>query len=97
MADIQQAIKNEKVLFEADTVKELAAKAKLDVANLEATANSYNGYVKAGEDPVLKRSKKTLVREIAKPPFYAVRMTFWTCLTLGERQDKSKITGSRSL
>ena len=83
MNKIQQEIKNEKVLFKADTVKELAAKAKLDAANLEATINAYNGYVKAGEDPVFKRSKKTLAREIIKPPFYAVRMTFWTCLTLG--------------
>lgn len=83
MNKIQQEIKNEKVLFKADTVKELAAKAKLDAANLEATINAYNGYVKAGEDPIFKRTKKTLAREIIKPPFYAVRMTFWTCLTLG--------------
>jgi fumarate reductase flavoprotein subunit len=91
MAEIQQEIKNEKVLFKADTVTELAAKAKLDAANLEATVNSYNGYVKTGEDPVLKRSKKTLVREIAKPPFYAVRMTFWTCLTLGGVRTNQKL------
>ena len=91
MADIQQEFKNEKVLFKADTMKELAAKAKLDAANLEATVNSYNGYVKAGEDPILKRSKKTLVREIAKPPFYAVRMTFWTCLTLGGVRTNQKL------
>lgn len=91
MAEIQQEIKNEKVLFKADSVKELAAKAKLDAANLEATVNSYNGYVKAGEDQALKRSKKTLVREIAKPPFYAVRMTFWTCLTLGGVRTNQKL------
>jgi fumarate reductase flavoprotein subunit len=80
---IEQEIKKEKVLFSADTIRELAAKAKLDGANLEVTVASFNGYVKAGEDPVFKRSKKSLAREIGKAPFYAVRMTFWTPLGLG--------------
>ena len=91
MGEIAQEIKNEKVLFRADTVKELAVKAKLDAANLEATVHAYNGYVKAGEDPAFKRSKKTLVREIIKAPFYAVRMTFWTCLTLGGVRTNQKL------
>ncbi len=37
------------------------------------------------------QSKKTLAREIIKPPFYAVRMTFWTCLTPGGVRTNEKL------
>lgn len=91
MNEIQQEIKNEKVMFKADSIGELAGKAKIDPAGLEATVNAFNGFVKAGADADFKRSKQSLVREFVKPPFYAVRMTLWTPLGLGGVRVNNKL------
>jgi fumarate reductase flavoprotein subunit len=92
--EVQQEFKKEKVLIKADSVDMLASKANINAASLAATINKFNEYVKSGNDPEFKRSKKTLAKEIVMPPFYAVKMTLWTCLGLGgiRVNDKLQVT-----
>jgi len=72
-----------KWLFQADTVSELAGKTGIDAGNLQKTIEAYNGYAKSGKDPDFGRDPKTMPRGIEAGPFYAVKMTFATVLTLG--------------
>lgn len=63
----------------AATIAELAAKAGIDAAGLEATVRAYNGYVAAGDDPEFGREH--LPAPIAEGPFYAVRNHAITLVT----------------
>lgn len=63
----------------AASLRELAEKAGIDPAGLEATVARYNGYVAAGEDPEFGREH--LPDPIAEPPFYAVRNHAITLVT----------------
>ncbi len=81
MDRVNEEIKKEKVLFKADTIEEAAKKAKIDPKNLAETVSKYNQYVDNKKD--LDFGKKTLPNKLQKGPFYLVKMTFWTCLTLG--------------
>jgi len=56
--------------YEANTMEELAVKAKLDPAVLKATIDEYNGYVKQGKDPVFNRKDVSI--PILTAPFYAI-------------------------
>jgi len=80
---IEESFKEGKVLFRADTIRDLAVKAGLDADNFEKTVAAYNGYIDAGKDPEFGRDAKNLKRKIEGPPFQAVKMTFATVLTLG--------------
>jgi succinate dehydrogenase/fumarate reductase flavoprotein subunit len=55
----------------ADTLEDLAAKAKIDPAGLRKTIEDYNRYVEQGSDPEFGRPKQFLVRKIETPPFVA--------------------------
>ena len=63
----------------AESLAELAVKAGIDPAGLQATGARYNGYVEAGEDPEFGREH--LPAPIAEPPFYAVRNHAITLVT----------------
>ena len=80
---IEAEFKSGKVLFRADTIRDLAARAGINVENCEKTVVAYNGYVDAGKDPEFGRDAKFLKRKIEGAPYYAVKMTFATVLTLG--------------
>ena len=80
---IEAEFKSGKVLFRADTIRDLAVKAGINADNLEKTMAAYNGYVDAGKDLEFGRDATFLKRKIEGPPFYAVKMTFSTVLTLG--------------
>ena len=69
--------------FRADTIRDLAVKAGINADNFEKTMAAYNDYVDAGKDPEFGRDATFLKRKIEGPPFYAVKMTFSTVLTLG--------------
>lgn len=94
LKEVQQEFKKEKVLFKADTLEMISSKTNINAVSLAATINTYNGYIKSGNDPEFKRSKKALIKEITKPPFYAVKMTLWTPLGLGgiRVNDKLQVT-----
>jgi flavocytochrome c len=80
---LEAEFKSGKVLFRADTIRDLAVKAGINSDNFEKTVAAYNGYVDAGKDPEFGRDGKFLKRKIEGPPYYAVKMTFATVLTLG--------------
>lgn len=58
------------VLFEAQTIAELAGKIGVPADVLEKTVAEYNAMVDSKKDP-LGRSEQILIKKIAKPPFYA--------------------------
>ena len=60
------------LLTEADSLKELAEKLKIDGATLEETVNTYNEYFKTQED--LDFNRRLLNVDIVKAPFYAVEV-----------------------
>ncbi|PVG80778.1 FAD-binding dehydrogenase [Nocardioides gansuensis] len=66
-------------LHSADTLEELARKAGIDPAGLQATVARYNGFVAEGEDPDFGRTH--LPAPIACPPFYALRNHAITLVT----------------
>jgi fumarate reductase flavoprotein subunit len=63
----------------AGSLTELAEKAGIDAAGLEATVAAYNGYVAAGDDPEFGRTH--LPAPITQGPFYAVRNHAITLVT----------------
>jgi fumarate reductase flavoprotein subunit len=68
--------------FYADSIKELAAKIKIDEAALQQTIDEYNGYCDKGHDDEFAKNPKFL-RPLRKPPFYAIRRTTGGYGTLG--------------
>ena len=80
---IEKELQAGKWLFRADTIPDLAAKAGIDAAGIQKTVETYNNYVQTGKDPEFNRAPKSLARKIEGGPFYAVKMTFATVLTLG--------------
>jgi succinate dehydrogenase/fumarate reductase flavoprotein subunit len=64
-------------IVEADTIKDLAAKLKIDAAGLEGTVSKYNEYCRRGEDAEFGRRKQSLV-PIKTPPYYATELAL-TC------------------
>jgi fumarate reductase flavoprotein subunit len=80
---IEKELQGGKWLFRADTLSELAGKAGIDAGGLQKTVETYNGFVQSGNDPEFGRDAKTLSGKMEGAPFYAVKMTFATVLTLG--------------
>ena len=80
---IEKELQSGKWLFRADTISELAKKTGIDASGLEKTVEMYNGYVQAGKDPEFGRDAKSLARKVEGGPFYTVKMTFATVLTMG--------------
>lgn len=59
---------------QGDTVADLASKLGMPADALEATLNTYNGYVAAGNDAEFERNPGSMDRGIAEGPFYAIEV-----------------------
>ncbi|MDL2258235.1 flavocytochrome c [Eubacteriales bacterium OttesenSCG-928-K08] len=59
------------ILFEADTIEELAAKIEVDPANLKASFETYAGYVKNKKDDEFGRNEDSMLSNLSKAKFYA--------------------------
>jgi len=68
---LAQLAEESKVVFKADTVKELAEKAGMDPQALQATVDRYNGFCDAGIDADFGRDKNLIKFE--NGPFYMIR------------------------
>lgn len=66
-----QYLLDHKMLVKADTLKEAADFFGIDAAELEATVERYNGYVKDGVDPEF--NKRSLPAEIGEGPYWIVK------------------------
>ena len=80
---IEKELQAGKWLFRANTLSELAKKMGIDADGLEKTVAAYNGCVQSGNDPEFGRDAKSLGRKIEGGPFYTVKLTFATVLTMG--------------
>jgi fumarate reductase flavoprotein subunit len=89
MDRVNEELKKEKVLFKADNLEAVAKKAKIDPKNLAETVSKYNQFVDDKKDAEFGR--KTLPAKLQKGPYYLVKMTFWTCLTLGGIRANDKL------
>ena len=67
---IAEAFNHHPMFKKANTLKELAAAAGVNAANLEATVAAYNAAQKSGKDEF---GRKYMPLPIAKAPFYSVR------------------------
>ncbi|MBW9212194.1 MULTISPECIES: flavocytochrome c [Terrabacteria group] len=81
-------LKKSALLFEANSIEELAEKTKIDVTTLKKTLEAYNGYVKAGSDPEQQRGGK--LRTILQGPFYIQKVAPATHHTMGGVKINSK-------
>ncbi len=70
-ADLRARFGNHPNFLKADTLDELARQLGVPAANLKTTVTSYNEAVATQHDAAFGRH--FLIREIATPPFYAVR------------------------
>ena len=67
------------MMTKASTLEELGVKAGIDPRELSLTAAKYNDAIKTGATDPLGRVHRPV--QLAKAPFYAVRMTGWTVIT----------------
>lgn len=59
--------------FKADTLEELAEKINVPADAFKAQVERYEGYCKSGVDEEFGKSAKTLVSQINRPPYYAIK------------------------
>lgn len=69
--------------FHADTIEELAEKARMDASALQATVDRYNGSVQAGNDADFGRPADYLKKEIGDGPYYLVEQKPRFATTMG--------------
>jgi succinate dehydrogenase/fumarate reductase flavoprotein subunit len=79
---------NSGYLLRGGTIRELAGRAGIDAAGLEAQVSEYNAHAEKGSDPVFRKGStaynrfygdpdirpNTCVAPLAQPPFYAVKV-----------------------
>jgi fumarate reductase flavoprotein subunit len=65
---------NTPLFYQADSVGELARRAGLDVAGLEATVRNYNRAQQSGFD---RLGRRHMPLPLAKPPYFAIRLQSW--------------------
>ena len=73
-------------VLSADTLEDLAGKAGIDAAGLSATAEDFNGLVRAGSAPALTPERTTLAypaHTLEKAPFYAIPLCAGITVTSG--------------
>ena len=80
-ADVVEEFEERGLVFTGDTLEEAAEKAGLDSAALQATVDTYNGYVDAGEDPDFGRTEFN--GKIENGPFVITKMEAAFHLSLG--------------
>lgn len=71
------------VFAHADTLEELAGIVGMESAALKATVETYNGYVKAGEDKAFGRPADFMKAEIGAGPYYLVEQKPRFATTMG--------------
>ena len=76
-------------VLKANTLQELAAKAGIDPAGLEATVSKYNEYCQAGKDADFKRRPENLF-PVATPPYYAAELALTVTNTQGGPKHNGK-------
>ena len=76
-------------VLKANTLQELAAKAGIDPAGLEATVSKYNEYCRAGKDADFKRRPEHLF-PVATPPYYAAELALTVTNTQGGPKHNGK-------
>jgi succinate dehydrogenase/fumarate reductase flavoprotein subunit len=76
-------------ILKANTLKELAAKAGIDPAGLEATVSKYNEYCQAANDADFKRRPANLF-PVATPPYYAAELALTVTNTQGGPKHNGK-------
>jgi succinate dehydrogenase/fumarate reductase flavoprotein subunit len=76
-------------VLKANTLKELAAKAGIDPAGLEATVAKYNEYCQTGKDVEFKRRPENLF-PVATPPYYAAELALTVTNTQGGPKHNGK-------
>jgi len=76
-------------VFKANTLKELAAKAGIDPAGLEATVSKYNEYCQEGKDADFNRRPENLF-PVATPPYYAAELALTVTNTQGGPKHNGK-------
>lgn len=89
MQRVNEELKKEKVLFKGETIEDVAKKANIDPRNLAEAVNKYNQFVDNKKDADFGR--QTLPAKLLRGPYYLVKMTFWTCLTLGGLRANEKL------
>jgi fumarate reductase flavoprotein subunit len=80
---IEKELQAGKWLYRTNTLPDLAEKIGIDAGGLAKTVETFNDYVQAGKDADFGRDPNSLAHKIEEGPFYAVKMTFATVLTLG--------------
>ncbi|MBI3950585.1 MAG: flavocytochrome c [Acidobacteria bacterium] len=75
----QEATRGE-VVKRAGSIEDLARKIGVDAGKLKETVETYNSHAASGTDPEFDRKK---LRKLDQPPFYAIRTTGTTLLTMG--------------
>ena len=60
-------------VFKADTLEELAEKIGVPADAFVAQVERYEGYCKSGVDEEFGKSEKSLISQINRPPYYAVK------------------------
>ena len=79
-------VDNGGTVLQADTLEELAQKAGIDGAGLSATADEFNGLVRAGSAPALTPERTTMTypaQTIEKAPFFAIPLCAGITVTSG--------------
>jgi succinate dehydrogenase/fumarate reductase flavoprotein subunit len=76
-------------ILKADTLGELAAKAGIDPAGLQATVLKYNEFCQAGKDAEFKRPPENLF-PVATPPYYAAELALTVTNTQGGPKHNGK-------
>ena len=76
-------------IVKADTIKDLAAKLKIDAAGLEETVAKYNQYLRTGKDVEFGRRKESLL-PIKTPPYYATELALTLINTQGGPKHNGK-------
>lgn len=71
------------IFAHADTIEEVAAIVGMDAATLQATVDTYNSYVEAGEDAEFGRSSDYMTAKIGDGPYYLVEQKARFATTMG--------------
>jgi succinate dehydrogenase/fumarate reductase flavoprotein subunit len=77
-------------IIQADTIAELAAKAGIDAAGLQASVDKYNAYCQAQNDADFRKPAANLV-PVDTPPYYLTELAIGLINTQGGPQHDSKM------
>jgi fumarate reductase flavoprotein subunit len=87
--DIIKESKNEKAIWQANTIQELCYKTKLPFDCIQQTIKQYNHAVKVKNDAAFNRTY--LAHSITKPPYYAVLCYAYSLISFGGLKVNSQL------